>query len=157
MRIGQGFDAHRFCKGQHLMLGGVKIPHDQGVEAHSDGDVLLHAICDALLGAAGLGDIGTHFSDQEDINHNRDSREFVSSVLELVTQQGFEIVNIDATVICQQPKIAPHKATMQKIIAGDLQLAVNQINIKATTTEKMGFTGRQEGIAAMAVALLKLS
>jgi len=157
MRIGQGFDVHRFCEGQYFMLGGVKITHHQGVEAHSDGDVLLHAICDALLGAASLGDIGAHFSDQEHINHNRDSREFIKAVLQLITQTGFEIVNIDATVICQQPKIAPYKATMQQIIAEDLGLAVNQVNVKATTTEKMGFTGRQEGIAAMAIALLKES
>ena len=155
MKIGQGFDAHRFCEGQHLMLGGVKITHDKGIEAHSDGDVLLHAICDALLGAAGLGDIGSHFSDQENINQNRDSREFVRSILELITQQDLVIANIDATIICQQPKISPHKASMQKIIAEDLQCDLHQVNIKATTTEKMGFTGRQEGIAAMAVALLQ--
>jgi 2-C-methyl-D-erythritol 2,4-cyclodiphosphate synthase len=155
MKIGQGFDAHRFCEGQHLMLGGVKIAHDKGIEAHSDGDVLLHAICDALLGAAGLGDIGSHFSDQENINQNRDSREFVRSILELITQQDLVIANIDATIICQQPKISPHKASMQKIIAEDLQCDLHQVNIKATTTEKMGFTGRQEGIAAMAVALLQ--
>lgn len=157
MRIGQGFDVHRFCEGHGFMLGGVKIAHDQGVEAHSDGDVLLHAICDALLGAASLGDIGAHFSDQEDSNHNRDSREFVRAVLALITQAGLQIVNIDTTVICQQPKIAPHNAAMQQIIADDLQLDVKQVNIKATTTEKMGFTGRQEGIAAMAIALLKES
>lgn len=155
MKIGQGFDAHRFCEGQHLMLGGVKIAHNKGIEAHSDGDVLLHAICDALLGAAGLGDIGSHFSDQENINQNRDSREFVRSILELITQQDLVIANIDATIICQQPKISPHKASMQKIIAEDLQCDLHQVNIKATTTEKMGFTGRQEGIAAMAVALLQ--
>ena len=155
MRIGQGFDAHRFCEGQHLMLGGVKIAHDKGIEAHSDGDVLLHAICDALLGAAGLGDIGSHFSDQENINHNRDSREFVRSTLKLITQQELVIANIDATIICQQPRVAPHKASMKKIIAEDLQCDLHQVNIKATTTEKMGFTGRQEGIAVMAVALLQ--
>lgn len=155
MKIGQGFDAHRFCEGQHLMLGGVKIAHNKGIEAHSDGDVLLHAICDALLGAAGLGDIGSHFSDQENINQNRDSREFVRSILEMITQQDLVIANIDATIICQQPKISPHKASMQKIIAEDLQCDLHQVNIKATTTEKMGFTGRQEGIAAMAVALLQ--
>ena len=155
MKIGQGFDAHRFCEGQHLMLGGVKIAHNKGIEAHSDGDVLLHAICDALLGAAGMGDIGSHFSDQENINQNRDSREFVRSILEMITQQDLVIANIDATIICQQPKISPHKASMQKIIAEDLQCDLHQVNIKATTTEKMGFTGRQEGIAAMAVALLQ--
>ena len=137
------------------MLGGVKIAHNKGIEAHSDGDVLLHAICDALLGAAGLGDIGSHFSDQDNINQNRDSREFVRSILEMITQQDLVIANIDATIICQQPKISPHKASMQKIIAEDLQCDLHQVNIKATTTEKMGFTGRQEGIAAMAVALLQ--
>ena len=155
MRIGQGFDAHRFCRGQYVILGGVRIDHDQGIEAHSDGDVLLHAICDALLGAAGLGDIGSHFSDQDNINKNRDSREFLRATRLLLAEHDYTVVNIDATLILQQPKISAHRLTMQTNIADDLQIDIKRVNVKATTTEKMGFTGREEGIAATAVALLQ--
>ena len=155
MRIGQGFDAHRFCQGQYVMLGGVQIAHEQGIEAYSDGDVLLHAICDALLGAAGLGDIGSHFSDQEAVNKNRDSREFLRATKLLIAEHGYMVVNIDATLILQKPRISAHKQAMQSNIASDLQVDIKQVNVKATTTEKMGFTGREEGIAATAVVLLQ--
>ena len=155
MRIGQGFDAHRFCQGQYVILGGVQIAHEQGIEAHSDGDVLLHAICDALLGAAGLGDIGSHFSDQEAANKNRDSREFLRATKLLIAEHGYTVVNIDATLILQKPRISAHKQAMQSNIASDLQVDIKQVNVKATTTEKMGFTGREEGIAATAVVLLQ--
>lgn len=154
MRIGQGFDAHRFTQGSEFVLGGVKIPHDMGIEAHSDGDVLLHAICDALLGAAGLGDIGRHFSDQQDKNKNRNSREFVIETLEMLKANDLFVINIDATIILQKPRISSYIMQMRDIIAIDLDISVNQVNIKATTTEKMGFIGREEGIAALAVVLL---
>ena len=155
MRIGQGFDTHRFAVGKQIILGGVTIPHSQGIEAHSDGDILLHAICDALLGAAGLGDIGVHFSDQDEANKNRNSREFLVDIVQKISSQGMQIVNIDATVVLQQPKIAKHIPTMQTNIAQDLHIDPSLVNIKATTTERMGFTGRGEGIAALAVVLLQ--
>jgi 2-C-methyl-D-erythritol 2,4-cyclodiphosphate synthase len=155
MRIGQGFDAHRFTEGSEITLGGVIIPHKYGIEAHSDGDVLLHAICDALLGAAGLGDIGKHYSDQDSEHKNRDSREFVMDVAKKMQAQNLSVVNLDATVILQAPKIASYIDQMRQIIADDLKLDVSAINVKATTTERMGFVGREEGIAAMAVVLLK--
>jgi 2-C-methyl-D-erythritol 2,4-cyclodiphosphate synthase len=154
MRIGQGFDAHRFTQGCEFVLGGVKIPHNRGIEAHSDGDVLLHAICDALLGAAGLGDIGRHFSDQQDENKNRNSREFVIETLEMLKANDLFVINVDATIILQKPRISSYIKQMRGIIAIDLDISVNQVNIKATTTEKMGFIGREEGIAALAVVLL---
>ena len=155
MRIGQGFDAHRFAQGNHIMLGGVSVPHDHGIEAHSDGDVLLHAICDALLGAAGLGDIGRHYSDQDLTNKNRDSREFVLDIVNKLANENLSIVNVDATVILQTPKISAYINDMQKIIAQDLNINTSCVNIKATTSERMGFVGREEGIAAMAVVLLQ--
>lgn len=155
MRIGQGFDAHRFTEGSEITLGGVKIPHQFGIEAHSDGDVLLHAICDALLGAAGLGDIGKHYSDQDSRHENRNSREFVVEVANKINAQGLTLSNVDATVILQSPKIASYIDEMRKIIAQDLKLDLNAVNVKATTTERMGFVGREEGIAAMAVVLLQ--
>jgi 2-C-methyl-D-erythritol 2,4-cyclodiphosphate synthase len=155
MRIGQGFDAHRFTDGSEITLGGVLIPHNCGIEAHSDGDVLLHAICDALLGAAGLGDIGRHYSDQGAKNKNRNSREFVVDVAKKIHDKELSIVNIDATVILQMPKISRYIDQMCQIIADDLGLDVSAVNVKATTTERMGFVGREEGIAAMAVALLQ--
>ena len=154
MKIGQGFDAHRFAEGSEIILGGVTIPHNKGIEAHSDGDVLLHAICDALLGAAGLGDIGVHFSDQDDVNKNRNSREFITQTLEMLKAHGLSVGNIDATIILQKPKLSAYMQQMREIIAKDLAITVNQVNIKATTTERMGFVGREEGIAAMAVVLL---
>lgn len=155
MKIGQGFDAHRFTKGDHIMLGGVKVPHNHGIEAHSDGDVLLHALCDAILGAAGMGDIGRHFSDQDDANKNRDSREFVTDIVSKITEKKLTVVNVDATVILQAPKISAHINDMQKLIAHDLNISTNNVNVKATTSERMGFVGRGEGIAAMVVVLLQ--
>ncbi len=155
MRIGQGYDAHRFAPGTRLVLGGVEIPHDQGLEAHSDGDVLIHALCDALLGAAALGDIGRHFPDTSAEFAGIDSRLLLRRVMRRLGEQGLRVVNADLTVIAQKPKLAPHIPDMQSRLADDLGVLVNRVNVKATTTEKMGFTGRGEGIAAMAVVLLE--
>lgn len=155
MRIGQGFDAHRFHDGDHVMLGGVRIAFDKGLAAHSDGDVVLHAVCDALLGAAALGDIGKHFPDTSGEFRGIDSRILLRRVGELVRVEGLRIANVDATIIAERPKIAPYVATMRERIAADLGLALARVSVKATTTERMGFTGREEGIAASAVALLE--
>ncbi len=155
MRIGHGYDAHRFGADCPLVLGGVKIPHDKGLVAHSDGDVLIHALCDALLGAAGLGDIGRHFPDTSTEFENIDSRILLRSVVGRLAEGGLGVVNVDATLIAQVPRIGPHIATMREVLAADLGVAVERVNVKATTTERMGFTGRQEGIAAHAVALLE--
>ncbi len=154
MRIGQGYDAHKFKDGDHIMLGGVKISFDKGMAAHSDGDVLIHAICDALLGAAVLGDIGMHFPDTDPDLKGIDSRILLRKVLELLTEKGYKIINIDATVVAQKPKISPHIPEMRKALASDLKLTIDEINIKGTTTEKMGFTGREEGISTYAVCLI---
>jgi 2-C-methyl-D-erythritol 2,4-cyclodiphosphate synthase len=154
MRIGQGFDAHRFCEGDHLMIGGVRIPFERGIEAHSDGDVLLHAVTDALLGAAGEGDLGRHFPDTDPSLAGVDSRDLLRSALAKARGKGWHLINVDATVIAQRPRLAPHIATMQSNIAADLELDVALVNVKASTTEHMGFTGRGEGIAALAVVLL---
>ncbi len=154
MRIGHGFDAHRFIEGDHVFLAGVKVPHYYAVEAHSDGDVILHALCDALLGAAGLGDIGEHFPPTDLQYKNMDSRRFVKIVHELLQAHHWKISNIDITLVAQQPRIQAYKLEMKHNIALDLELDPNQINIKGTTTEKMGYLGREEGIAAYAVALL---
>jgi len=155
MRVGQGLDAHRFCAGDRVVLGGVSIPHDQALQAHSDGDVLLHAICDALLGAAALGDIGRHFSDQDAAHKNRDSREFLREVATMLATAGYSIGNIDATIVAQRPKMSPHTDLMRQNISTDLGIEVDVVNIKSTTTEQMGFTGREEGIAALAIACLQ--
>lgn len=155
MRVGQGFDAHRFAEGNEIILGGVNIPHTHGIDAHSDGDVLLHAICDALLGAAGLGDIGLHFPDSDAAHKNRNSREFLRAVNEKIVDQGLSVENIDATVILQKPKLVTHINAMRINIAQDINIEPDLVNIKATTTETMGFTGRGEGVAAMAVVLLR--
>lgn len=155
IRVGQGFDAHKFSEQGELVLGGVPIPFERGVDAHSDGDVLLHAICDALLGAAGLGDIGGHFSDQDSENKNRNSREFISETLNMLEGKNLKVVNVDATIILQAPKISAFIDDMRGIIAEDLKIESEFVNVKATTTEKMGFVGREEGIAAMAVVLLQ--
>ncbi|MDG1250284.1 MAG: 2-C-methyl-D-erythritol 2,4-cyclodiphosphate synthase [Gammaproteobacteria bacterium] len=155
MRVGQGLDAHRFCAGDRVVLGGVSIPHDQALQAHSDGDVLLHAICDALLGAAALGDIGRHFSDQDAAHKNRDSREFLREVATMLATAGYSIGNIDATIVAQRPKMSPHTDLMRQNISTDLGIEVDAVNIKSTTTEQMGFTGREEGIAALAIACLQ--
>ncbi len=154
MRIGQGYDAHRFQDGDAVILGGEKIPFDRSLAAHSDGDVLLHAICDAVLGAAALGDIGRHFPDTRAEFRGVDSRELLRETASLVAAAGYRVENVDATVIAERPKIAPFVARMAANIAADLGIAPSQVNVKGTTTEKMGFTGRGEGIAASAVALL---
>jgi len=154
MRIGQGFDVHQLVEGRKLIIGGVEICYDKGLLGHSDADVLLHAICDALLGAAALGDIGRHFSDTDAKFKNIDSRILLREVARMVTNAGFRIGNLDATIIAQAPKMAPHIPRMIENIAADLGVAVNAVNVKATTTERLGFSGRGEGIAAQAVALL---
>jgi 2-C-methyl-D-erythritol 2,4-cyclodiphosphate synthase len=155
MRIGHGFDVHTFGKGDSVTLGGVRIPHSHGLVAHSDGDVLLHALCDALLGAAGLGDIGQHFPDSNSELKGIDSRILLRRVTTLLAEQGFAVVNADTTLIAQAPKIAPHITTMREHIASDLGVATPRVNVKATTTERLGYIGRGEGIAAHAVVLLK--
>ncbi|WP_290796478.1 2-C-methyl-D-erythritol 2,4-cyclodiphosphate synthase [Halomonas sp.] len=154
MRIGHGFDVHRFGAGDHLMIGGVAIPFDRGFIAHSDGDVLLHAVSDALLGACALGDIGRHFPDTDPTWKGADSRELLRHVVGLVHQAGFRVGNLDATVIAQAPKMAPHIPAMVANIAADFGAEGGAVNVKATTTERLGFTGRGEGIAAEAVLLL---
>jgi len=154
MRIGQGFDAHCFRDGDFVMLGGVKVPHHRGLAAHSDGDVLLHALCDALLGAAALGDIGKHFPDTSGEFKGIDSRILLRRTAALIAEVGFRIVNVDCTIIAERPKIAPHVLLMRERIAEDLGLPVATVSVKATTTEKMGFAGGEEGIAAAAIVLL---
>jgi len=154
MRIGHGYDVHRFGEGEFITLGGVRIPHKFGLIAHSDGDVLLHALADALLGAAALGDIGQHFPDSDPTFKGADSRTLLRHVLGLVQAKGWAVGNVDATLVAQAPKMAPHIAAMRELIAEDLQVSVDQVNVKATTTERLGFTGREEGIAVHAVALL---
>jgi 2-C-methyl-D-erythritol 2,4-cyclodiphosphate synthase len=155
MRIGQGFDVHALVPDRKLVLGGVHIPHHLGLEGHSDADVLLHAICDALLGAAGLGDIGGHYPDSDAQYSEIDSRRLVRDVAAKLAARKFRIVNVDATVIAQAPRLAPHFAAMKTNIAADLGVAEGAVNLKATTTEGLGFTGRSEGIGAMAVALIE--
>ncbi len=154
MRIGHGYDAHRFGYGDHVLIGGVSIPHDQGLIAHSDGDVLIHALCDALLGAAGLGDIGRHFPDTEAAWKDVDSRVLLRKVVSALREAGLTVGNVDTTVIAQRPRLGEHIALMRERLAEDLEVEVTRVNVKATTTEKMGFTGRGEGIAAHAVVLL---
>lgn len=154
MRIGHGFDVHRFGEGDHLMVGGVAIPFDRGFVAHSDGDVLLHAVCDALLGACALGDIGRHFPDTDPAWAGADSRDLLRQVIGLVGEAGYRVGNLDATLIAQAPKMAPHIDAMAGNIADDLGTSRGAVNVKATTSERLGFTGRGEGIAAEAVALL---
>ena len=154
MRVGQGIDAHAFRDGGTLVLGGVTIPYDSSLEAHSDGDVVLHALCDALLGAASMGDIGRHFPPDDAEYENIDSRVLLRRVVGLVLDKGFVIVNADLTIVAQAPKLASYFDAMCENISTDLQVTVEQVNVKATTTEHMGFTGRGEGIAAFAVVLL---
>lgn len=156
MRIGQGFDVHRLVEGRKCIIGGVDIPFEKGLDGHSDADVLLHAICDALLGAAGLGDIGVHFPPTDDRFKGIDSRELLRHVVALIKQKGYVVGNIDATVICEQPKLKPHTASMRENIAQDCVVDLDAVNVKATTTERLGFTGRGEGIAAEAVCLIAL-
>jgi len=154
MRIGHGYDVHRFCDGDFITLGGVRIPHKFGLLAHSDGDVLLHALSDALLGAVALGDIGKHFPDTDPQFKGADSRALLRHVVTIVQAKGWKVGNVDATIVAQAPKMAPHIETMRQLIAEDLQVELDQVNVKATTTEKLGFTGREEGIAVHSVALL---
>ncbi|MCY4286559.1 MAG: 2-C-methyl-D-erythritol 2,4-cyclodiphosphate synthase [Thiotrichales bacterium] len=155
IRIGHGYDAHRFAPGAKLVLGGVTIEFDCGLAAHSDGDVLVHALCDALLGAAGLGDIGRHFPDTSAKFAGIDSRILLRRVVGLVREEGFRVGNADATIVAQAPRLAPHLHRMREHLADDLGIVIGAMNIKATTTEGMGFTGRGEGIAAHAVALIE--
>jgi 2-C-methyl-D-erythritol 2,4-cyclodiphosphate synthase len=155
MRIGHGFDAHRFGAGDHVIIGGVRIDHDRGLEAHSDGDVLVHAICDALLGAAALGDIGRHFPDSDVQFRGIDSRVLLRRVRSALAGRGLRVGNLDCTVVAQAPRLGPHVAAMCTNLADDLEVAVDRVNVKATTTERMGYTGRGEGIAAHAVVLLR--
>lgn len=154
MRIGHGYDVHRFGDGDHITLGGVRIPHRFGLVAHSDGDVVLHALSDALLGAAALGDIGKHFPDTDPQFKGADSCVLLRHVLAQVKGKGWKVGNVDATIVAQAPKMAPHIEAMRVAIAADLEVGIDQVNVKATTTEKLGFTGREEGIAVHAVALL---
>jgi 2-C-methyl-D-erythritol 2,4-cyclodiphosphate synthase len=154
MRIGQGFDVHGFCAGDHVCLGGVTIPHDQALKAHSDGDVLLHAVSDALLGAAALGDIGHFFPDTDERWQGADSRDLLRAVLASVSQAGYRVGNVDSTIIAQEPRMAPHIEVMRNNIASALEILPGAVSVKATTTEKLGFCGRGEGIACQAVCLL---
>jgi 2-C-methyl-D-erythritol 2,4-cyclodiphosphate synthase len=155
MRIGQGFDVHRFEEGRPLIIGGVTIPYEKGLAGHSDADVLLHAIADALLGAIGAGDIGRHFPDDDPKYKGADSKSLLRTVWEMVKKEGFVLGNVDAVIIAQKPKMAPHIPEMISVIAGILECDEKRINIKATTTEQLGFTGRGEGIAAQAVCLIE--
>lgn len=154
MRIGHGFDVHRLGEGSFVTLGGVQIPFHKGLIAHSDGDVLIHALCDALLGACGLGDIGHHFPDTDLKYKGIDSRQLLRHVVSLINQHGWQLSNMDATIIAQAPKMAPHIERMETLLAEDLRVNIAQVNIKATTTEQLGFVGREEGIATHVVVLL---
>ncbi|MDI1279100.1 2-C-methyl-D-erythritol 2,4-cyclodiphosphate synthase [Methylobacter sp.] len=155
IRVGQGYDVHRFKDGGDVILGGVKIPYEQGLEAHSDGDVVLHALCDAILGAAALGDIGKHFPDTDPEFKGADSRVLLRHVYGIVQEKGYRLVNADITIIAQAPKMSAHTAAMCRNIADDLHVDVDFINVKATTTEKLGFEGRKEGIAVQAIVLIE--
>ena len=155
MRVGLGFDVHALVAGRPLIIGGVRIPYDKGLDGHSDADVLLHALTDALLGAAALGDIGRHFPDTDERYRGADSRVLLRAAAQLVADAGFKVVNVDSTIIAQAPKMAPHIVAMVANIAADLGLAPKQVNVKAKTTEHLGFTGRGEGIAAEAVVLIE--
>lgn len=155
IRIGQGLDVHAFEAGDFVTLAGVKIPHTHGLKAHSDGDVVLHALSDALLGTLALGDIGQHFPDTDDDYKGADSRVLLRHVYQLIVDKGFYLANADITVACEQPKLAKHNIAMRQNIADDLQVSIEQVSVKATTTEKLGFTGRQEGIFASAIVLLQ--
>jgi 2-C-methyl-D-erythritol 2,4-cyclodiphosphate synthase len=154
MRIGQGFDVHALVAGRKLIIGGVEIPHDRGLAGHSDADVLLHAVCDALIGAAALGDIGAHFPDTDPRYKDADSRTLLRAVAQMLDRQGWRVVNVDSTIIAQAPRMAPHIPLMRENIAADLGLVPSAVNVKAKTSEKLGSIGRGEGIAAQAVALL---
>ena len=154
-RVGQGLDVHSFSDGDHVILGGVRIPHTHGLAAHSDGDVALHALCDALLGAAALGDIGRHFPPSDEKWRDADSRQLLASVNTMLGQQGWRAVNIDLTIVCELPRIGPHVSSMRTVISDILGIAPDAVSVKATTTEKLGYLGREEGIAAHAVAIIQ--
>ena len=154
IRIGQGFDVHAFGEGDHVMLGGVRVPHDRGIVAHSDGDVAIHALCDAILGALALGDIGVHFPQSDPRWRGADSRVFLRHCDALIRERGWRVGNADVTVVCERPKVGPHAEAMRMLLAQDLGIDADAIGVKATTSEKLGFTGRGEGIAAQAVCLL---
>lgn len=155
MRIGTGFDVHAFCEGDHVMLGGVRIPFDRGLQAHSDGDVVIHALCDAMLGALGLGDIGRHFPPSDPQWKDADSRAFLRHCAAQMREHGYTLGNADITVICEKPRIGPHADAMRANLASVLACGTTRVSVKATTTEGLGFTGRGEGIAAQAVVLLE--
>jgi 2-C-methyl-D-erythritol 2,4-cyclodiphosphate synthase len=155
MKVGSGFDVHAFGPGSFVMLGGVRVAHSRGVRAHSDGDVILHALCDALLGAAGLGDIGEHFSDRDARWRGADSSEFVRQVMAMLEREALAISNVDVTLLAEEPKLAPHRAAIRARLAALLSLDPARVNVKATTTEGLGFLGRAEGIAAQATVLLR--
>ncbi len=157
MRIGQGFDVHIFGDGDHVMLGGVRVPHSRGVVAHSDGDVVIHALCDAIFGALAMGDIGRHFPPSQEQWRNADSRLFLRHAARLMREQGYAMGNADVTVICEAPKVGPHSQAMRECLAEELGCDIGRISVKATTTEKLGFTGRGEGIAAQACVLLTMA
>lgn len=154
MRIGHGYDVHRFCDDRPLYLGGVNIPYDKGLLGHSDADVLLHAICDALLGAAALGDIGRHFPDSDSAYKGIDSKKLLKATVELLSEKGYTVGNIDATVLAEEPKLAPYIEKMERVIADIVGVDIDNINVKATTEEGLGFTGNKQGIAAHAVAII---
>lgn len=156
MRIGHGYDVHQLVAGRDLILGGVKIPHSKGLLGHSDADALIHAICDACLGAAGLGDIGRHFPDSDAQYENIDSRLLLRKVREQLEARGYRVVNVDSTIVAQAPKLAPYIEQMATNVAADLSVCREQVNVKATTTERLGFAGREEGIAAHAVVLIEI-
>jgi 2-C-methyl-D-erythritol 2,4-cyclodiphosphate synthase len=153
-RIGHGFDVHAFKDGDHVMLGGVRVPHDRGIDAHSDGDVVLHALCDALLGALALGDIGQHFPPSDPRWKDCDSRVFLRHCAGLLHERGWHVSNADITVLAEAPKVGPHRDAMRATIAAELGIEIDRISVKATTTEKLGYIGRREGLAAEAVVLL---
>lgn len=155
MRIGQGLDVHAFGEGDHVVIGGVRVPHDRGVVAHSDGDVVIHALCDAIFGALALGDIGRHFPPSDARWRDADSRQFLRHAATLMTQHGYRLGNADVTVVCEAPKVGPHAQAMRDNLAADLASQPDRISVKATTTEKLGFCGRGEGIAAQACVLLE--
>lgn len=154
-RIGTGYDVHAFGPGDFVTLGGMRIPHGRGIVAHSDGDVLIHAVCDALLGALALGDIGKHFPPSDDRWKGADSRDLLRAVVAMLTERGWAVVNIDGVVVCERPKLLPHIEAMRMNLAADVETELDAVSVKATTSEKLGFTGREEGIAAQAVALLQ--
>jgi 2-C-methyl-D-erythritol 2,4-cyclodiphosphate synthase len=154
IRIGQGFDVHAFGDGDHVVIGGVRIPHERGVVAHSDGDVAIHALCDAMLGALALGDIGQYFPPSDMRWKDANSRDFLRHCKDLIAQRGWGVGNADITIVCERPKIGPHAQAMRECMAADMGVGIDAVSVKATTSEKLGFTGRGEGIAAQAVVLL---